>query len=52
MCTKVTCQTCGRPTWRGCGLHIEEALHDVPVEERCDCPRPDGAGQGVWFGSW
>ncbi len=25
--------------WAGCGLHIEAALHDVPVDQRCQCPR-------------
>ena len=39
MCQKVTCQRCGKPTWRGCGEHVEQALRDVPVAERCSCPR-------------
>lgn len=39
MCKKVICDTCGKPTWAGCGEHIEEALVDVPVPERCTCPR-------------
>ncbi len=37
MCSKVTCPLCDKPTWRGCGLHIEEALGDVPPAERCGC---------------
>jgi len=28
-----------RPTWAGCGKHIETALADVPVDQRCQCPR-------------
>lgn len=39
MCQKVTCDTCGKPTWQGCGEHIEQALADVPPAERCTCPR-------------
>lgn len=39
MCTKVTCAKCGKPTWKGCGEHIEEALRGVPQAERCTCPR-------------
>jgi hypothetical protein len=39
MCKKVTCNACGKPTWAGCGEHIEDALHDVPAPERCACPR-------------
>ncbi len=35
MCKKVTCESCGKPTWEGCGEHIEQALADVPVLERC-----------------
>jgi len=35
MCKQITCETCGRPTWTGCGQHIEDALFDVPVAERC-----------------
>ncbi|GAA4899238.1 hypothetical protein GCM10025789_16750 [Tessaracoccus lubricantis] len=39
MCMKVTCDKCGKPTWQGCGAHIEDALGDVPTPERCACPR-------------
>ncbi len=39
MCSPVTCETCGKTTWAGCGLHIEQALESVPVEGRCTCPR-------------
>jgi hypothetical protein len=39
MCSKVTCSNCGKPTWAGCGQHIEQALADVPVAERCTCDR-------------
>jgi len=35
MCRRVTCATCGKPTWAGCGQHIEEALKGVPRSERC-----------------
>ena len=37
MCRKITCENCEKTTWAGCGKHIEEALKDVPVEERCKC---------------
>lgn len=39
MCRRVTCRACGKPTWEGCGLHIEEALVGVPDAERCQCER-------------
>ena len=41
MCKKVTCDTCPKPTWQGCGEHIEDALKDVPTSERCTCPREE-----------
>ena len=41
MCKKVTCDTCHKPTWEGCGEHIEYALKGVPPNERCTCPRAD-----------
>jgi hypothetical protein len=39
MCHRVQCKHCGKPTWAGCGRHIEQALAGVPVSERCTCPR-------------
>ena len=39
MCKKVTCDNCGKPTWAGCGEHIEQTLAGVPQAERCTCPR-------------
>lgn len=35
MCKRVDCPVCGRPTWAGCGEHIEQALAGVPESERC-----------------
>lgn len=37
MCQRVTCQKCQKPTWAGCGMHIEMALAGVPQESRCKC---------------
>lgn len=39
MCQRITCNTCAKPTWQGCGEHIEDALVGVPTEDRCSCPR-------------
>jgi hypothetical protein len=39
MCSPVTCANCGKTTWAGCGLHIDEALAGVPSEARCICER-------------
>lgn len=35
MCAKTTCRTCGKPTWSGCGNHVETALRGIPKAERC-----------------
>ncbi|MFM8254480.1 MAG: hypothetical protein ACKN9O_04555 [Actinomycetota bacterium] len=35
MCSKVICRQCGKPTWSGCGEHIEIALAGVPKSDRC-----------------
>ncbi|VEG27889.1 hypothetical protein [Actinomyces howellii] len=37
MCRAVTCTTCGKTTWAGCGQHAEEVMAAVPVPERCTC---------------
>ena len=37
MCHLVRCATCGKPTWAGCGQHIEQALAGVPRDQRCSC---------------
>lgn len=35
MCRRVTCKTCGKPSWAGCGAHVEQVLGDVPKAMRC-----------------
>lgn len=35
MCHAVTCKTCSKPTWAGCGRHVERALAGVPRSDRC-----------------
>lgn len=37
MCRRVACGRCGRPTFSGCGAHVERVLADVPHDERCRC---------------
>lgn len=39
MCQRIQCPKCGKPTWTGCGQHIEEALRGVPPDERCKCEK-------------
>jgi len=37
MCRRVTCSKCKKPSWAGCGAHIESVLYDVPKADRCRC---------------
>ena len=37
MCRRVTCKTCGKPNWAGCGAHVDAVLGDVPKKDRCRC---------------
>ena len=52
MCRRIDCRKCGRPTFAGCGAHVEQVLGDVPAAQRCRCreeqPKaPAGAGAGA-----
>ena len=37
MCRRIECSSCKRPTYAGCGMHVEQVLGDVPPAERCRC---------------
>jgi len=37
MCQRVTCKDCGKPSFRGCGRHVEQVLGDVAPGDRCQC---------------
>jgi len=37
MCRAVTCKECKKPTWAGCGAHVEQVLGSVPKDKRCAC---------------
>ncbi|HVZ73486.1 MAG TPA: hypothetical protein VHJ20_13990 [Polyangia bacterium] len=37
MCRRVECRKCGRPTFAGCGAHVEQVLGNVPPSQRCLC---------------
>jgi hypothetical protein len=43
MCQRIVCNSCGKPSYAGCGRHIEQVLGDVPVQARCHCK--EGAAQ-------
>ncbi len=43
MCRRVDCPKCGRPTFAGCGAHVQQVLGDVPPAERCRCREEEAA---------
>lgn len=36
MCRAVTCETCGKTSWAGCGEHVAQVKAGVPASEWCD----------------
>lgn len=43
MCRRVECNECKRPTYAGCGMHVEQVLGSVPREARCACREKSSA---------
>lgn len=37
MCQPANCSACGKPTYVGCGRHVEQVLGHVPKDQRCTC---------------
>lgn len=35
MCHPAVCGTCGKMTWRGCGMHVQQVMAGVPKDEQC-----------------
>ena len=35
MCRTVKCRTCGKVTWAGCGMHVNQVMAGVPGSQRC-----------------
>ena len=56
MCRRIDCSKCGRPSYAGCGAHVDQVLSDVPPAARCRCreERPKGPGAATPTGprSW
>lgn len=51
MCRAVTCRTCGKTTWAGCGKHVDQVMANVPLPERCPGhPKPEASHPGRMIG--
>jgi len=37
MCSPARCETCGKTTWTGCGMHVDEVMAGVPSAQQCTC---------------
>jgi len=37
MCSPAHCETCGKTTWTGCGMHVDEVMAGVPSAQQCTC---------------
>ena len=37
MCRRVDCRKCGKPSFAGCGQHVDQVLAGVPPDRRCRC---------------
>lgn len=35
MCRPVQCKQCGKTTWAGCGMHVDQVMAHVPESDRC-----------------
>ena len=51
MCSRIECRRCGKPSYAGCGRHVEQVLGDVRPEDRCRC-REENAARGAEEPSW
>jgi hypothetical protein len=47
MCRAVTCRRCGKTTWAGCGMHVNQVMSGVPASQRCPGHAKE-PGRGLW----
>lgn len=43
MCRRTECPDCKKPSYAGCGRHIDQVLGDVPPADRCHCHEKKGS---------
>ncbi len=49
MCRAVTCKTCGKTTWAGCGQHVDAVMAGVQRADRCQGHERTPATGGGFF---
>lgn len=48
MCRAVKCHKCGKTTWAGCGMHVDQVMAGVPGSDRCQGHAGE-PGEGGFF---
>lgn len=48
MCRAVRCKKCGKTTWAGCGMHVQQVMAGVPKADRCAGHENDPAEPGLF----
>ncbi|MFE7490750.1 hypothetical protein [Kitasatospora sp. NPDC057541] len=48
MCRRTTCRSCGKATYAGCGMHVDQVLAGVAKADRCACDRNAQKGGGFF----
>ena len=49
MCRPVTCTTCRKASWAGCGLHVEQVLRHLRADKRRQCHLNPAPAKRRWF---
>jgi hypothetical protein len=49
MCRPVTCKTCAKTTWAGCGQHVAQVKSMVPANQWCPGHPEAGRRAGSWL---
>ena len=49
MCRAVTCKTCQKTIWAGCGQHVDQVMRNVPRADRCAGNHPKAEPSGSFL---
>jgi hypothetical protein len=49
MCRAITCRTCGKTTWAGCGQHVASVKASVPTGQWCSGHPRRARSSGGWL---
>jgi len=52
MCRPARCAECGKATYAGCGMHIDQVLAGVPAGDRCRCGEGGRPKPRPWWRLW